>query len=46
MCIASEQFALHTTLLIEIILSGNSIHACSSPEMEFLKQIQFESYLL
>ena len=26
--------ALQTTIPIEIILSGNSIYACSSPEME------------
>ena len=36
---------MQPSMLIEVILSGGSIHASSSPEMEHFKEIQFDSYL-
>ena len=36
---------MQPSMLIEVILSGGSIHASSSPEMEILKEIQFDCYL-
>ena len=37
---------MQPSMLIKVILSGYSIHASSSPEMEcILKEIQFDCYL-
>ena len=37
---------MQPSMLIEVVLSGGSIHASSSPEMEYFEEIQFDCYLL